>query len=372
MDMLSTTHWEKTGAPGIVTIDLQAIRRNYRRIATLVAPARASAVVKADAYGLGADKVAPALYDEGCRDFFVAQYHEALDLQPLLPADATLYVLNGLQPGIEADCARRAITPVLNSLEQVGRWRSAAQFAGRRLPALLQFDTGMSRLGMSPEEAEALASDDMLLSGIDIVYIMSHLACADEADDPHNAAQAEQMRRFSAMFPGVPVCFGNSAGSFLGETYRGALVRPGLALYGARPTDMLERPMEPVLTIEAAVVQTRTVPAGTSIGYSATHVTTETRRLATISLGYADGILRALSNRGAFFYENIRLPIVGRVSMDSTIIDISDLPEGALHLGSLVEFIGPHQSLEEVAELAGTISWEVLTSIGHRTFRQYR
>jgi alanine racemase len=372
MDMLTTTHWEKTGAPGIVTIDLQALRRNYRRIATTAAPAKAGAVVKADAYGLGADKVAPALYEEGCRDFFVAQYGEAVALRPLLAADAMLYVLNGLQPGIEADCARRGIIPVLSSLEQIGRWRSTASLAGRNLPALLQFDTGMSRLGMSPEEAEALAVNDPLLSGIDVLYVMSHLACADEAEHPQNEAQAEQMRRFGAMFPGVPVCFGNSAGSFLGEAYRGALVRPGIALYGGRPTDILDRPMEPVVTIEAAVIQTRTVPAGTAIGYSATHVTEETRRLAAVSLGYADGILRGLSNRGAFFFENTRLPIVGRVSMDSTIIDITDLPDGALTLGSLVEFVGPHQSLEEVAERAGTISWEVLTSIGHRTYRQYR
>lgn len=370
--MLSTVNWEKTGAPGIVTIDLQALRRNYRRIAATAAPARAGAVLKADAYGLGAERVAPALYDEGCRDFFVAQYDEAVQLRPLLAADAMLYVLNGLQPGIEADCARRNITPVLNSIEQVGRWRSAAQLAGRRLPALLQFDTGMSRLGMSPEEAEALAVNDTLLAGIDVLYIMSHLACADEAEHPQNEAQAEQMRRFGAIFPGIPVCFGNSAGSLLGEAYRGALVRPGIALYGGRPTDILDQPMEPVVTIEAAVIQTRTVPAGTAIGYSATHVTDDERRIATISLGYADGILRALSNRGAFFFDNTRLPIIGRVSMDSTIIDITDLPDGALKLGSLVEFVGPHQSLEDVAEHAGTISWEVLTSIGHRTYREYR
>ncbi|WP_210106444.1 alanine racemase [Neorhizobium galegae] len=372
MDMSHSITWEKAGAPGILTIDLSALKRNYRRIATTVSPAKAAAVVKADAYGLGAQVVAPALYAEGCRDFFVAQYAEAVILRPLLPRDAALYVLNGLQPGTEEDCAARGIVPVLNSLEQVMRWRAAAGLVGERLKALLQFDTGMSRLGMASVEAEALAIDPALLSGIDILYIMSHLACADEAEDPHNASQAEMMRRFSSIFPGVPVCFGNSAGAFLGESYRGALVRPGIALYGARPTDILERPMEPVVTIEARVIQARTVPAGTAVGYSATYVTDSERTLATVALGYADGLPRTLSNRGALFFKGHRLPIVGRVSMDSTIIDISDLEPGMLALGSLVEFIGQHQTLEEVAETAGTISWEILTGLGHRYFRQYR
>ncbi|MGN7292929.1 alanine racemase [Rhizobium sp. SAFR-030] len=372
MDILSNPDCETTGPPGVLTIDLAALRRNYRHIAEMVAPARTAAVVKADAYGLGARTIAPVLYGEGCRDFFVAQYDEATSLRPSLPQDATLYVLNGLQPGVEADCAARDIVPVLNSLEQIGRWRSVAQLASRRLPALLQFDTGMSRLGMAAEEAEALATDPALLSGIDVRAIMSHLACADDAEDPHNAAQEQSMLRFEDMFPGVPVSFANSGGAFLGPNYRGALVRPGIALYGARPTDLPVRPMERVVTIEAAVVQTRIVPAGTAVGYAATHVTEGERRLATLALGYADGVLRSLSNRGAFYFDGVRLPILGRVSMDSTIIDISDLPAGTLKLGSLVEWIGPQQSIEDVAEDAGTIPYEILTSIGHRTLRRYR
>lgn len=371
MDMVSSTEWQKTGAPGFLTIDLAALKRNYLRISSTVAPARAAAVVKADAYGLGATRVSAALYQEGCRDFFVAQYGEAISLRPHLANDAEIYVLNGLQPGSETDCAMRNIIPVLNSLEQVVRWRAAATLSGRKLRAVLQFDTGMSRLGMSIEEAEALAADGHLLEGIDVRYVMSHLACADQADDVHNGMQAEQMRRIADIFPGVPVSFGNSAGSFLGENFRGALVRPGIALYGGRPTDILDRPMEPVVRIEAAVIQTRTVPAGTAVGYSATFITEDERRLATVSLGYADGILRSLSSRGAFIYQGVRLPIVGRVSMDSTIIDITDLPEGALKLGNLVEFVGASQTLEDVAEQAGTISWEVLTSIGSRYHRQY-
>lgn len=371
MDMISTAQRQNTGWPGYLTIDLSALRRNYRRIANTVTPVRAAAVVKADAYGLGALHVTKALLEEGCRDFFVAQYCEAVELVEVLRQDTNLYVLNGLQPGSESDCAARGIIPVLNSLEQVARWGSVAALSKQRLPAVLQFDTGMSRLGMSVEEAEALAADSRLLANLDIRYVMSHLACADEAEHAQNDAQAKVMARIADIFPGVPVSFGNSGGSFLGEQFRGDLVRPGIALYGGQPTDILPHPMEPVVRIEGAVIQTRLIPAGVSVGYSATYRADSERRLATVSLGYADGILRALSSRGAFVYDGVRLPIIGRVSMDSSIIDITDLPEGTLRLGAKVEFVGPNQSLEDVAEQAGTISWEVLTSIGHRYHRQY-
>lgn len=371
MDMISSSERQRAGASGLLTVDLAALKRNYRRVVQTVSPARAASVVKADAYGLGAARISQALYEEGCRDFFVAHYGEAVELRPLLPRDADIYVLNGLQPGVEIDCASRGIVPVLNCLEQVSRWRVTAHMHGRALPAILQFDTGMSRLGMSRDEAEALASDASLLGGIELRYIMSHLACADEAEDPHNARQARQMERFSDIFPGVPVSFGNSGGSFLGERFHGDLVRPGIALYGGRSTDVLERPMEPVIKIEGAVIQTRLIAAGTDVGYSATYTAPDERRTAMVSLGYADGILRSLSSRGAFFHKGYRLPILGRVSMDSTIIDITDVPDGDIKLGTMVEFIGDSQSLEQVAEEAGTISWEVLTSIGHRYHRHY-
>lgn len=371
MDMISTTQWQSAGSPGYLTVDLAALRRNYRRIAQTVAPARTAAVVKANAYGLGAQPVSQALFEEGCRDFFVAQYREALELVAFLSRDAKIYVLNGLQPGTEADCAAKGIIPVLNSLEQIARWRSIASLSGQRLAVVLQFDTGMSRLGMAVEEAEALAANSNLLAHLDVRYIMSHLACADEAENAQNDLQARAMARLADVFPGIPVCFGNSGGSFLGEKFRGALVRPGIALYGGQPTDILAKPMEPVVRIEGSIIQTRLIAPGTAVGYSATYVAESERRLATVALGYADGILRALSSRGAFFHNGVRLPIVGRVSMDSTIIDMTELPENALTLGSRVEFIGSSQSLEEVAEQAGTISWEVLTSIGHRYHRQY-
>lgn len=359
------------GASGYLGIDLGALARNYEKLAAEVAPARAAAVVKADAYGLGAGRVADKLYAHGCRHFFVAQFVEALRLRPLLAADAAVFVLNGLQPGNESACARENIVPVVNSLEQWHAWSGMAKTLGRTLPAVLQFDTGMSRLGVPPEERAALAG---LVSagGIDVLFLMSHLASADDAESEQNEDQRAEMERVAAEFPGFDVCFANSGGIFLGKTYHGVLARPGIALYGGAPTAGRANPMEPVVSLDVAVVQTRSVPTGTRVGYGASHVTAGPARLATIAAGYADGLPRSLSGRGAAYCDGVRLPIVGRVSMDSITIDISALPEGRLALGSRVEILGPHQSLEDVARDAGTIPYEILTGLGQRYRRQYR
>lgn len=357
------------GYPGYLTIDLQALMRNYRQLAALAAPAATAAVVKADAYGLGAARVAPALAQAGCRHFFVAHAGEALALRKLLPPDAQLMVLNGLLPGSEAACAEAGIVPVLNTLEQLARWQELAAARRQALPALLQFDTGMSRLGFAPEERAALKQALAQGPRLDLRYVMSHLACADEPEHAQNAAQLAEMGKVAAQFAPVPLCFANSGGIFLGAGYHGALVRPGLALYGGAPAP--GRRMEPVVKLEVAVVQTRNVGPGAAVGYGASFVATGPTRLAVIAAGYADGLPRSLGNKGAAYYQGVRLPIAGRVSMDSIILDISALPEGTLGLGSLVELIGPRQSLESLAADAGTISYEILTSLGARYRRDY-
>ncbi|WFU11791.1 alanine racemase (plasmid) [Rhizobium sp. CB3090] len=360
------------GASGYLTIDLAALARNYEKLSSKVSPARAAAVVKADAYGLGAERVASRLYAHGCRHFFVAQFVEALRLRPTLAVDAQIFVLNGLQPGNETRCVREGFVPVINSLEQWHQWAAAAKGAGRRLPAVLQFDSGMSRLGLPPEERTELARLVRDENGVEVLFVMSHLASADDAKSSQNDNQLAEMLRITTEFPQLPACFANSGGIFLGKAYHGVLARPGIALYGGAPTAGRKNPMEPVVHLDVSVVQTRTVPAGTRVGYGAAHVTTEETRLATIAAGYADGLPRSLSDRGAVYCDGIRLPIVGRVSMDSITIDISALPQGRLKLGSLVEVLGPHQTLEDVARDAGTISYEILTGLGHRYERQYR
>ncbi|APO70374.1 alanine racemase 2 (plasmid) [Rhizobium gallicum] len=361
-----------TGATGYLTIDVAAICRNYGKLASMVTPGRAAAVVKADAYGLGAERVSRALYERGCRHFFVAQFVEAQELRLALAPDAQVFVLNGLQPGTELASAEMGIIPVLNSLEQYRRWCSAARALRGTLPAVVQFDTGMSRLGFPPEERSTLAKALDEHGDVEVLFIMSHLASADELDATQNAQQLAEIRRIADAFAGFDISFANSGGVFLGDAYHGVLARPGIALYGGAPTSGEPNPMEPVVSLEVAVVQTRTVQVGTKVGYSGVHVTETEARLATIAAGYADGLPRALSGRGAVYHQGVRLPIVGRVSMDSITVDVSALPEGALNLGDLVEVIGPHQSLEDVARDAGTISYEILTGLGHRYYRHYR
>jgi len=359
-------------AGGRLIVDLDALKANYQLIARTVSPARAAAVVKADAYGLGAARVAPALAEAGCRDFFVAALSEALSLKPHLPADARIYVLNGLQPGGEPSCARAGVRPVLNSLEQAQRWRAIARAEGQRLPAALQLDSGMSRLGLSPAEAEQIAADAGFFRDVEVELLMSHLACADT---PEARANNDQLARFEALAdrapPNIPRSIANSGGSFLPRDFHGDLVRPGLALYGAAPLVGVPSPVRPVIGLEARVIQVRTISAGTGVGYGLSYTAPDERRIATVSVGYADGWPRRLGGRAAAYFGDVRLPIVGRVSMDSMSIDVSALPEGALVEGDYVELIGPRQSLETVAELADTIAYEILTSLGRRYSRIY-
>ncbi|QFY64022.1 alanine racemase (plasmid) [Rhizobium grahamii] len=358
------------GASGYLTIDLEALGRNYEALAHKAGPAGAAAVVKADAYGLGAERVAETVYQRGCRYFFVAQFAEASKLRPALPRDAQIFVLNGLQPGSEDICAYENIIPVINSIPQWRNWARTARKLGRRLPVVVQFDTGMSRLGLSPEERPLLAQEIAEQPDVEILFLMSHLASADDGENAQNWEQLEELRAITKEFPGYKLSFANSGGLFLGDAFNVGLARPGIALYGA-PSGQ-PSPMEAVVRLDVAVIQTRTVPAGAKVGYGGVHVTSKQTRLATISAGYADGLPRSLSDRGAVYFGGIRLPIVGRVSMDSITIDISALPEGAIGLGSLVELLGPNQTLEDVARDAGTISYEILTALGHRYHRQYR
>jgi alanine racemase len=229
----------------------------------------------------------------------------------------------------------------------------------------------MSRLGLSDAEASALFAEPKRLEGIRVLYLMSHLASADEPANPQNTTQLAAMRRTAGIFPNVELCLANSGGIFLGADYHGALVRPGIALYGGAPVSTGANPMAPVVRLDVRVIQTRTVPAGTKVGYGGAHVTSGERRLATIAAGYADGLLRHLSERGAAWFGETRLPFVGRVSMDSLTLDITALPPDTLRLGTLVELIGLHQTPEDLAAAAGTIAYEILTSLGRRYHRVY-
>ncbi|WP_349636731.1 alanine racemase [Tardiphaga sp. P9-11] len=357
-------------ASAVLTIDLEAISRNYRLLAERVGPGVTCAgVVKADAYGLGADRVAPALYRAGCRTFFVAHLDEGLDLQTHLARDVTIYVLNGLPSGSERDCAEAGIIPVLNSREQLEAWSDQARQRGRILPAVVQVDSGMSRLGMSPREVADL--DDKDASVLDIQVVMSHLACADTPEHPANAHQLTAFQMLAKRFPAARKSLANSSGIFLGRTYHHDLVRPGAALYGLNPNPAQCNPMLPVVRLTAQVIQTREIEADAHVGYGWTFRATQPTRLATLAIGYADGLHRAFCNGGAVYFRGRRLAVAGRVSMDSLTIDLGDLPPGMLARGSQVEIIGGHQSLDALAATAGTIGYEMLTSLGQRYERIY-
>ncbi|MDF2494603.1 alanine racemase [Sphingomonas sp.] len=353
-----------------LTIDLDALAANYRNLRDHVTPAQCGAVVKADAYGVGAMRVVPALYREGCRTFFVAQLCEAMELRDVVASDCTVVILNGLDPGAEDSCADQGFVPALNAPGALHRWRDTARRRRQRLPAALQFDTGMSRLGVDAAMAQALADDPSFAEEVELRLVMTHLASADEPDAMSNAAQLNRFEAMAALFPGVPRSIANSFGSALPRAFHNDVVRAGIALYGV-PLPAGAAAIRPVVSLRARVLQTREIPAGTGVGYGLTYTAPDVRRLATLAIGYADGWPRALSNRGAACHNGVRLPIVGRVSMDSIMVDISALDAGALQEGDLVELIGPGQSLDQVAADAGTIAYEILTSLGRRHARSY-
>ena len=358
-------------AGALLRIDLSAICDNWRLLRSRVGAADCAAVVKADAYGLGASQVAPALFAAGCRQFFVAHLAEAIDLRPRLPAQATVYVLHGVPPGAERDAAGHGLVPVLNSRQQIDAWRALAAGVGKRLSAIVQVDTGMARLGLSKAKLQQVAHDPSSLEGIDLAFVMSHLAAADEPVNPANAAQLQRFNAARRLLPPAPATLANSSGIFLGSNYHFDLSRPGVALYGANPTPHAPNPMRPVVRLQAKVIQVRSVEAGTGVGYGFTWVSRVPSRIATVSAGYADGYLRSLSNNGSAWLDGVELPVAGRVSMDTITLDVSALPEQALQAGALVDLLSPEHGVDDAATRAGTIGYEILTSLGQRYARTY-
>ncbi len=357
------------GAGAILTIDLSAVRSNYRLLRDRLGGGRCAGVVKADGYGLGASRISAALADEGCDTFFVAHLAEGLSLKPGLSPSASVYILNGLPPGSEPGCAQAGLIPVLNSETQLSAWRRQARAEGRILPAAIQVDSGMSRLGMPPVEVARVANDPQALAGIDLRLAMSHLARADEPWEGANEAQRNAFETLARMLPKAPWSLANSSGIFLGPAYRYDLARPGAALYGLNPLPGTTNPMAPVVRLRAKVIQTRAIDAGTGIGYGHVALAPRAMEVATIGLGYADGWPRRAVT--AAHFEGVTLPFIGRVSMDSIILDVSSLPPGALAPGDLVDLVGGRQTIDHLAVEAGTIGYEILTGLGRRFHRIY-
>jgi alanine racemase len=344
----------------VLSIDLMAIAENFRLLQAQVAPAEVAAVVKADAYGMGAKAVTRALTAAGCKAFFVAHIEEAIDLRQNLP-QATIFVLNGYFAGHAHLFAANKLSPVISSLLQLESWLASKLST----PYALHIDSGMSRLGLSVEEAQTASNFARP------TLIMSHLACADDPGELKNREQLLTFKALAKRFPNSWTSLSASGGCFLGPDYTLDLVRPGIALYGGNPRKSAENPMRGVATLTAPILQVRSIDRGDTVGYGATYVASGPRRLAVAAMGYADGLMRSLSNRGHGVVNGIRCPIVGRVSMDLVTLDVSECPPAMAQPGTLVEFIGPHQPVDELARAAGTLAYEIFTRLGPRVIRQY-
>lgn len=352
--------------PALLHIDLDALEANYRDLCRTAAPGAVAAVVKANAYGLGVGPVAARLVAAGCAGFFVSSVAEGLELRDLQP-DVRIYVLEG-PAGAGAACREARLIPVLNTVAEVRDWAGS----GGAAPVALQVDTGMTRAGLDAADVATLASTPGVLRGLQIALVMTQLACADEPEHPLNGLQVERFAALRARLPAAPTSIGNSAGTLLGALFRGDVVRPGIALYGGRPFAHGPNPMREVVRLQARVLQIRELAAPANVGYGATWQASPPARIATIGAGYADGYPRALSGRGYAAVGGRRVPVVGRVSMDLTMLDVTALPPDALAVGDMVDLLGGGVPLEEVAELAGTISYELLTRLSLRVTRRYR
>lgn len=350
-----------------LTIDLPAIVANWRDLAARGAPGAVAGVLKADGYGLGAAEVGRALRAAGCRHFFVALLDEGIALRAAIGPGPMIGVLGGFAPGEDGDAA---LTPVLNALADVTAHATAGRAAGGARRAILHVDTGMARLGLDARDLARVSADPGLLAGLDLHYVMTHLACADEAAHPMNAAQAARFAAACAGLPKMRRSFANSSGMFLGADFASDLARPGCALYGINPTPDAPNPMRPVVRLEVPVLQLRQISPGTPVGYGAAWTAPRPTQVATVAAGYADGYLRSLSGRGVAEFRGRLVPLIGRVSMDLTTFDVTDCPE--IVVGDRLTLIGGAGCQPDaLAALSSTIGYEILTSLGARYARDY-
>ena len=363
-------------AGAILTVDLDAIQENWKRLAAKAAPAECGAAVKGNAYGLGVEQVARALWVAGCRTFFVARPMEGGELRQFLPREAVIYVLDGLFPGQAEFYAREDLRPALITNDEAREWAAFGTQYGRNLPCAIHVDTGINRLGFSGPAFEALIGNNEIMARLNLTLLMSHLACADEPNHPLNGRQKAAFANARRRLPGIPASLANSSGIFLGSEFRHDLVRPGIALYGGNPVAPGANPMLPVAHLEGTVLQVREIQAGESVGYGATWRATRQTRIAVLGAGYKDGVPRSLSSRATngpaqAWIGGRRCPVIGRISMDMMAVDVTEVPVDRCRRGTRAELIGRNIAIDETAEWAGTISYELLTRLGQRFTRLY-
>jgi alanine racemase len=364
-----------TQAGGILTVDLAAIEANWRMLGRRVTPSESAAVVKANAYGCGLEQVGRRLARAGCRTFFVADLGEARSLRAVAP-DAAIYVLNGLMPTTSPTFAELNARPVIGSLVELAEWDAFCRTHDWRGGAALHVDTGMNRLGISVDEAAALAPR-IRAENHGITLLMSHLACAQQSEHPLNQKQIALFREVRLFYRGIPSSLANSSGIFLGNPAHCDMVRPGVALYGVNPCPGQPNPMRPVVELQVHVLQIRNVGKGETVGYDAAWTASRATRVAIVAAGYADGLLRSASGTDEVpgaeaVIAGRRCRFAGRISMDLTAIDVGALPANAVRRGDLVTLLGGEITVDDLADKSATIGYEVLTSLGHRYHRVYR
>ncbi len=363
-------------ATGILTIDLDAIVANWRKLEKTAVPAECAGVIKANAYGCGVEPVARALAAAGCKTFFVATLDEARAARAAVPSTAAIYVLNGLFQNTGDAYAKINCRPVIGDLNELAEWDVFCRRSGWSGGAAIHIDTGMNRLGLTMTEAQGIIPR-INAGDHGIALVMSHLVSAEQLNNPINAKQLATFRKIASLFSGVPASLSNSSGLFLGGHFQFDLVRPGAALYGVNPTPEADNPMLPVVELKSRIVQIRSIERGETVGYGGTWTARRPTRLAIASVGYADGYFRAASSndgtRGAeVMVAGKRCPVAGRISMDLTAIDVTDLPPSAVRRGHMVTLIGEGITVDELAHHFGTIGYEVLTSLGSRYARIYK
>jgi alanine racemase len=363
-------------APVRLRIDIGALADNWRELARRAAPGRCAAVVKANAYGIGLAEAAPALWGAGARVFFVAHLNEGIAARRVLPVEAQIYVLNGLESGADpTDYAEHRLAPVIGGEEELQRWSAFVARRNGANPCAIHLDTGMNRLGFeSLARLQAAMETHGASSGADL--LMSHFVSSEIPGDPINRAQIERFEAVRVAFPGLPASLANSSGMFLDPAPIYDLARPGYALYGGNPRPGAPNPMRPVVTLTAAIQQIRSIEAGMSCGYNAQWTAKRPTRLATLLIGYADGLPRGAGATDAKPGAEVAVAgrhcaLVGRVSMDLAIVDVTDQPEDGVRVGDPVELFGGSIDLDDFASRSGTIGYHLLTSLGPRYQREY-
>lgn len=351
---------------GFLEIDTGAILHNYKTLHALLHNSTCSAVLKADAYGFGIKEIAPLLSQEGCSSFFVAHLEEGLYLRTLLK-DPAIYVLSGILPGTEDLFAEKNLTPVLNNFDMVKLWAKEAQKRGKKLPCVLHFDTGMRRNGFDQKDLGLLFDSLQELRCLDVQVIMSHLVSSHDAKDPLNRHQQDLFETLRRHFPHAKASLADTGGIYLGQDFHYDIVRPGKGLFGL----FNDAALNPCLKLFGRILQIRAAHKGESVGYGATHTLARESKLATIGIGFADGYDRRLSNTGHVEFQGFKAPIIGRISMDYTVVDVTDIPESLCYQGGWAELVNHTLTLDTLAHTIGTISRELSTGFSKRLMRIY-